>query len=186
MRAIRFIVASSFTRNLMWIVPIAFFFLNPNVGCGSDEPQFQFGAAEMRAAVEGDWSFTITPSGGAAAQVTVNIDQSAAAVDGSTARAPGRGLLRAAYACGGRTLVKSAGACIDVTGMPLTVSYVAGDSAFSGATMSGTFSVYGLSFASGDLELVIGPYRILAQVNADGSFSNARLALGGTLTASRP
>jgi len=56
MRAIRLIIASSFTRSVMWIVPIAFFFLNPNVGCGSDEPAFQFGAPEMLAAVEGNWS----------------------------------------------------------------------------------------------------------------------------------
>src|SRR6185369_9810377 len=140
----------------------AFFFLNPNVGCGSDEPQFQFGAAEMRGAVEGDWSFTITPSGGGATHVTVHIAQAAAVVDGSTARTPGRTVLRAAYACGGRTLVRSAGACIDVSEMPLTVSVVSGDPVFSGAAMSGTFRVYGLSFAFGDLELMIGPYRILS------------------------
>jgi len=39
---------------LMWIVPLAFFFLNPAVACGPAEPQFQYGASEMRAAVEGD------------------------------------------------------------------------------------------------------------------------------------
>jgi len=172
-------------RNLLWIVPIAFFFVNPSVGCGSDEPPFQFGAAEMRAAVEGDWSFTITPSGEAPLQVTVHVDQ-AAAVDGLRARAPGRALVRAASACGGRTLVKSAGACIDASEMPLTINYVSGDSVFSGATMSGTFRVYGLLFASGDLELMIGPYRILSQVNADGSFADSRLAQAGALTVTRP
>jgi hypothetical protein len=184
MRSIRIII-TSFMRKFWWIVPIAFFFLNPSVGCGSDEPPFQFGAAEMRGAVEGDWSFTITPSGEAALQVTVHTDQ-AAAVDGATARAPGRALVRAAYACGGRTLVKSAGACIDMSEMPLTITYVSGDSVFSSATMSGTFRVYGLSFAFGDLELMIGPYRILSQVNADGSFANARLAQAGMVTVSRP
>jgi hypothetical protein len=185
MRAIPLFIASSFTRNLLWIAPIAFFFLNPNIGCGSDEPPFQYGAAEMRATVEGDWSFTITPTGGAATQVTVHVEE-AAAVDGSAARAPGRALLRAAYACGGRTLVRSASACIDMSEMPLTVSYVTGDSMFSGTTMFGRFRVYGLLFASGDLELTIGPYQILSQVNADGSFANARLGQAGTLTVSRP
>ena len=51
-------------RKLIWIVPLAFFFLNPAIACGPAEPQFQYGAVEMRAAVEGDWSFTITPDGG--------------------------------------------------------------------------------------------------------------------------
>ena len=51
-------------RSLLWVVPIAFFFLNPNLGCvGPDEPQFQYGAAEMRAAIAGTWSFSITPNG---------------------------------------------------------------------------------------------------------------------------
>jgi hypothetical protein len=47
-------------RKLLWAVPIAAFFLNPGLAC-TDEPEFQYGAAEMRAAVEGDWSFTIGP-----------------------------------------------------------------------------------------------------------------------------
>ena len=141
----------------------------------------------MRAAVEGDWSFTITPSGAAATQVTVHVEQAATA-PGATARAPGRAFVRAAYACGGRTLVKSAGACIDVSEMPLTVSYVSGDASFSAAAMSGTFRVYGLAFASGDLELMIGPYQILSQVSADGTLGDPHLGpLGtvGTLTVSR-
>ena len=100
---------------LIWIVPLAFFFLNPAVACGPAEPEFQYGAAEMRAAVEGDWSFTITPDGGTATQVTLHVDQAATAADAGVARAPGRSLLRAAYACGTRTLVKSAGACIDAS-----------------------------------------------------------------------
>ena len=60
-------------RNLLWLVPVAAFFLNPSLAC-SDEPAFQYGAAEMRAAVEGDWSLTITPDGGTAMQVTVHVE----------------------------------------------------------------------------------------------------------------
>ena len=65
-------------RRLIWLIPLAAFFLNPSFAC-TDEPQFQYGAEEMRAAVAGDWSVTITPDGGTATQVTVHIDQSATA-----------------------------------------------------------------------------------------------------------
>ncbi len=174
-------------RKLLWIAPIAFFFVNPSVGCGSDDPQFQYGAAEMRTAVEGEWSFIITPSGGSPAQVTVNISQ-ATAVGGSTASASNRMFVRAAYACGTRTLVNSAGACIDVSEMPLTVSYVSGDASFSDAMMSGRFRVASLIFLSGDLELTVGPYQILLQVNADGSLFDPHLgprSSTGSLTVTR-
>jgi hypothetical protein len=113
-------------RKLMWLVPIAAFFLNPNLAC-SDEPQFQYGATEMRAAVEGDWSLTITPAGGTAMPVTVHVEQAATAPGPTAARRPLRGLVRAADACGTRTLVKGAGACTDATQMPLAVTYASGD-----------------------------------------------------------
>ena len=77
---------------LIWIVPLAFFFLNPAVASGPAEPEFQYGAAEMRAAVEGDWSFTITPFAGPATQVTLHIEQAATVADAGVAHAPGRGL----------------------------------------------------------------------------------------------
>ena len=78
-------------RNLWWVLPIAFFFLNPNLACGTDEPQFQYGAAEMQAAIAGTWSFTITPTGGTATEVTVQIDEADTA-PGATAQAPRRSL----------------------------------------------------------------------------------------------
>src|SRR4051795_12742072 len=97
-------------RKLMWLGPIGPFFLTPTLAC-SDEPQFQYGAAEMRAAVEGDWSLTITPDGGTAMQVTVHVEEAPTALGPTAARWPSRGFVRAAHACGTRTLVKSAGAC---------------------------------------------------------------------------
>ena len=170
-------------RKLLWVVPVAAFFLNPGLAC-TDEPEFQYGAAEMRAAVEGDWSFTITPDGGDATQVTVHVDQAATA----PAMAARAALVRAAQACGTRTLVKGAGACSDQSAMPLAVSYLSGDTAFSSATLSGMFTVWGLAFGSGDLDLRIGPYQILSRVSRDGTLADTRLGpLGaaGTLTASR-
>jgi hypothetical protein len=176
---------------LIWIVPLAFFFLNPAVACGPAEPQFQYGAADMRDAVEGDWSFTITPDGATATQVTLHVDQAATAAEAGVARAPGRGLLRAAYACGTRTLVKSAGACADRTQMPLALTFVSGDATLDGGHLSGMLTVDGLIFttvADGALSFTIGPYDIESMLGPDGSLGAPHLGPGGntgTLVVSR-
>jgi hypothetical protein len=166
-------------RNLLWLVPVAFFFLNPNVGCASpDEPQFQYGAAEMVAAIAGTWTFTITPNGGTATPVTVQLDE-ADNVPGATAQASGRSLIRAAHACGSRTLVKSAGACTDFTSMPLAITFVSGDPSLMNAPLSGGFIVSGTTFQAGQLEVIIGSYQISAVVLPDGTVTNTSLSVTG-------
>jgi hypothetical protein len=167
-----------------WLFPIAFFsffLVNPGLACGPAEPQYQYGAAEMRAAVEGTWSFTIAPQDGSPAQhVTVRLEQAASAPQlEKTARAPGRSLVRAAWACGSRTLVRSAGACIDSSTMPLAVSVLSGDLVLSSGTLSGSFRVDGLTFTFGELEIDLGPYQVLMRVDVYGNFSAARLGPGG-------
>ena len=155
--------------------------MNPGLACGPPEPQYQFGAAEMRAAVEGAWSFTIAPQDGSAVQqVTVRLEEAAGAPElARRARAPSRSLVRTASACGERTLVRSAGACVDWSTMPLAVSVLSGDPVFSGGIPAGTFRVYGLTFVFGDLEIDLGPYQILVQVDSSGGFTSAHLGPGG-------
>jgi hypothetical protein len=121
--------------------------------------------------------------------VTIRIEQAATA-PGATARAPSRGLVRAAYACGGRTLVKSAAACTDYSQMPLAIDYVSGEASLAEATMSGDFLVDGLAFSSGFLHLAVGPYHLTAQLKADGTVDHVQLDPGpgaptGTVTLSR-
>jgi hypothetical protein len=161
-------------RNLLWLLPLAAFLLNPNLAC-SDEPQFQYGAAEMRAAVEGDWSLTLTLESGAL-PVTIHVEQAATAPLATAGAQPRGPLLRPAHACGTRTLVKGAGACGDQSVMPLAVTYVSGDAAFASVPMSGQFMVYGLLFGTGDMTLTIGTYVVVVPVNADGSFGDPRLS----------
>jgi hypothetical protein len=171
-------------RRLAWLLPLAFFFLNPAFACGpSDEPEYHFGAPAMTFAVEGNWTFTITPEGGAAPQtVTVRVEQASSADGGATtAAAPRRSLIRAAHACGGRTLVKSAAACIDFTTMPLAVSVVSGDPYFSRTTPTGTFLVYGYEFSQGTLFLTVGAYNLEIEVFPDRSFGNASVVPNGNL-----
>jgi hypothetical protein len=177
----------TFLRRLLWLFPIALFFLNPAFACTSDD-NYQYGAAEMRAAVEGEWTFTITPTGGAPLQAHVRLTQSAHA-PATAAQARPSGLVRPAYACGTRTLVASASACIDSTEMPLDVMFLDGDPSLSSASLSGAFSVHGLTFVQGDLYLVMGPYQLLLQVSADGSTGSPQLypaSTSGTLAVTRP
>ena len=177
-------------RNLLWLFPVAVFFLNPNLGCvGPDEPQFQYGAAEMEAAIAGNWTFTITPNGAAASAVTLHLDE-ADSVPGPTAQASGRSLIRAAHACGSRTLVKSAGACSDTSEMPLAVTFVSGDPSLMNALLSGTFIAFGTTFQGGSLEVTVGPYQIEAGLVPDGTVMNTSLyvtgqGVTGTVTVTR-
>ena len=94
-------------------------------------------------------------------------------------RSPHRTFVRSAYACGGRTLVRSAGACLDESKMPLDVSFVSGEPSL-GTMLSGTFMVPSTIFDYGDLTVTVGPYQITAHVNSDGSlgFSSAMLGSG--------
>ncbi len=76
--------------------------------------------------------------------------------------------------------MQSAGACIDITEMPLAVTYVSGDESFATAPMSGLFKVFSLKFETGDIDLTVGPYQILAYLNADGTIADPRLGPNGT------
>jgi len=168
-------------RRLSWLLPVAFFFLNPGLACGPAEPQYEYGADEMRAAVAGVWQFSIIPDGASApVQVTVQIDQAATA-PAPQARGTSLSFVRAAYACGSRTLVKSAAACLDSTTMPLDVKFLSGDASFASAAMSGTFLVYGLRLEIGNslLSLKIGDYDIEAQLGPDRTLFGARIGPSG-------
>jgi hypothetical protein len=174
-------------RRLLWAFPIALFFLDPSFACTSEE-EWQFCSAAMRGAVEGEWTFNITPAGGTPVQAHVRIAQ-ATQGKATTARARPIALVRPAYACGSRTLLASASACVDVTEMPLDVSFIDGDATLSGGPLSGTFKVYGLAFTTGYLELAIGPYHSVVYVTPDGSPFNPQLdptGPSGTLAVTRP
>jgi hypothetical protein len=158
-------------KSLAWIAALAFFLMNPGFACGPGEPQYQYGAAELRAAIEGDWALTITPTGGAPVQHTLNIKQATKAPGASASTGRG-GLVRAAYACGNRTLVASADACIDSTSMPLVVTVSSGTPPVT-ATTTGTFNVMSLVFTRGTLYTSAGGVDVRAEIDADGTVFSA-------------
>ena len=173
-------------RNLAWALGLAFFFLNPALACGVADPEYQYGADEMRAAVEGDWNLMIDAEGKSTA-VTLRIEQDTQV---RTAMAPAatQSLVSVAHACGTRTLVRAAGACGDSTEMPLVVTIVAGDPSLVATTGTGTFSVHSLTFGVGNLYLKVAGHQIEAQVDAQGIASAPRLLSvtdRGTVTIAR-
>lgn len=170
-----------------WLFFVATFLVDPTFACGPGEPEFHYGATEMRAAAEGTWTFVIAPDTGASPlELTVKVEQATQSA-GTQARSAGRGLLRRAEACGTRTLVKSANACFDLTQMPLAVTFVSGNEAFAQAKLVGIFDVYGLTFdraADSSLSFGLGGYSITSQLAPDGTVVRASVepsGLRGTL-----
>lgn len=155
---------------------LAAFLLNPSFACSSSEADYQYGEAELRAAVEGDWSLRVERSSGTPLELTLRLAQSGGATAAALPpRAPARSLLRSAHACGTRTLVASAHACVDSTEMPLSVSFVAGDSSFESATLRGSFRVDSLIFDVGTLHLGLGELQVTASVDESGNVSTVTL-----------
>ncbi|MBA3455413.1 MAG: hypothetical protein H0T42_20135 [Deltaproteobacteria bacterium] len=147
-------------KALLGTVGIAALVLNPFFGCGDES--FRYGADEMRAAIEGTWKLTVPADGTTPAQETVfSISQAATPAE---QHSRGRSAITEAAACVQRSLVKSAGACLDSTEMPIEVKLLAG-----GAATKGTFEVFGFKFTEGMLRIELGTSHLRATVAADGS-----------------
>jgi hypothetical protein len=112
-------------------------------------PDFEFDATQMRAAVEGTWTLKLAQSG--------ELQQR----DASS-----RSLVRSAAACGKRSLVKPAGACLDETDMPLDVTLLT-DSG-SQRVARGAFVVVGTRFKVGYLDLSVREINVSARVTPLG------------------
>jgi hypothetical protein len=153
-------------KSLALLAAVAFFLVSPGFACGPGDPEYQYGAKEMKAAVEGDWVVTFMPGGGAAVEYTVHLQQAARAPGTAALEAHG-GLVRAAHACGSRTLVASAGACTDSTRMPLDVTVAPGGP--PAGTTSGEFAVTSTVFTRGQLSLKIGDNSLFAEMGPDGT-----------------
>ena len=105
---------------------------------------YHFGDAELRAAVEGTWRITIPNH----APITITLAQSAQAEHAD------RGWIHTAAACGTRSLVRTAGACVDATRMALDVAIV--DGLPHDTRTGGEVDVLGADFVAADLELQLG------------------------------
>jgi hypothetical protein len=143
------------------VVGLAVLVLNPVFGV-LGRPSF--GAEELRAAVEGTWRLTVRGGEGAAQTVTFRLAQGSK-VEGEHASA--HALVRPAAACGDRTLVKTAGACRDVTRMPLEVTLIA-DRDERRQAEAGELMVVGGSFDWADLQVRVAELQVSARVTPAG------------------
>jgi hypothetical protein len=122
---------------------------------------FQFGEAEMRAAVEGTWIVELMPKARPARSITLTIEQSGASAHSSRERR----WVRAASACGHRSFIRNAEACLDSSDMELKLIAVGGDAS---SKLSGKLSVSGTRFDRGRLELQIDDSHVSATISSTG------------------
>jgi hypothetical protein len=152
---------------------LAVLVLNPWFGVTG----YSYGASEMRAAIEGTWRLTITSDDAAPIERTFTLAQAASdpseVVPAETPSAPhaSRGWIRRAAACGTRSLVRSASACMDITRMPLDVKIAGGDE-----VVHAEFVVGGTTFNRGGLVLEIADYWLDAGIAPDGEVAHADVA----------
>jgi hypothetical protein len=135
--------------------------LNPWFGVTSG---YDYGAPEMRAAIEGTWRLTLTPSDGPRREITFRIAQGA---EPKQPHASSHALVRAAAACGTRSLVKNAEACMDLSEMPLEITVLDGG-ASARDTIPARFAVTGTTFRSGWLEAQIADVFVTGSVTPNG------------------
>lgn len=109
-------------------------------------PDWQYGEAEMRAAVEGTWELSVTDHKKQQKKWVLAIKQS------DKAERAERGLVKSAAACGGRTFVRSAHACSATSQMPIEITVLEGDK----VPVSGRFYVEGETFTAGGLDVHLG------------------------------
>ncbi len=151
------------------VLGLAALVLNPFAACIG--PSFDFGATEMRAAIEGTWKVTIAKNDVAPArELTIALEQGKEAKQTHAMRS----VVPIAAACGSRSLVKNAEACMDVTHMPLAITVLAG--ADAKAPARGELWVGGTSFNRGELEVMVDGEFLGASISPAGVASGVTLA----------
>lgn len=156
-------MASSTALRFLVIAPIAALALvvNPSFGA-STKPNF--GEAELRAAVEGRWQLTLETEQTGRRVLTFELAQGDKARRGHASLT----LVRPAVACTTRTFVKSAGACGDLSILPLAATLVA-DGARQPQPEPGELMVEGARFTVGGLHLRVADLMINADLLPDGT-----------------
>lgn len=139
-------------RSISYLLFAAVLLLNPISGC-EYLAGYDYGANEMKAAVAGTW--TVTTKNGH--QVIFKVDV------GQAQRHSSLGWIHSADACGHRSMVSTAEACMDYTEMELKLVAVAGD-----VPTEATFNVNGTHFSAGQLRMRIGDEYAMAVVSPQG------------------
>jgi hypothetical protein len=130
--------------------------------------KYNFDEADMRAAVEGTWRVKVRDD-----TITLGITQG-----GAADRYSSRGWIPTAAACGQRTLIRSASACVDETRMPLHVTVLASKTG-QWHTARGELSITSMSFTRAGLELEVAGMHVEAEITRDGAVADIDAVDGG-------
>lgn len=141
-------------------VLLAILALNPMFGCFATH--FDYSEADMKKAIEGRWKLTIDRR---ELEMTVRETK-------SVQRHASNGLVNSAAACGTRSFVNTAEACIDASSMDVDV-------AIAGVINHGTFRVFGTTFERGNLEVEANGLWLDVHVDAVGQVLDVRAMQSG-------
>lgn len=131
----------------------------------SDEPQWQFGAAEAEAALAGAWTGTWSAAGSSG---SIDLKLSMAA-PGATPK------------CGSRTLSGDLGVkCIDMTSITLVGTLSTSDGTYKDTPVTGTLQVDGTRLTNGFLSLRTTAGETLDANYVQPAFESGRLQLKGS------
>ncbi|HEY0252060.1 MAG TPA: hypothetical protein VGC41_11065 [Kofleriaceae bacterium] len=132
------------------LVLLAILAFNPMFGFLRDT--FDYDEADMKHAIEGRWKLAY---GGHTVELAITEGR-------DPERHSSRGWLNAAEACGTRSFVNTADACVDLSRMSVSV-------ATGAARTHGTFTVMGESFRAGNFEVELDGLYVSAKVDRQGA-----------------
>ncbi len=142
------------------LVGVAFFFLNPNFGCGGDEDPYEYGVEEMEAAAAGRWKIS-----GEGVALTINLRSAT-----PPKMAHASSWIRAAHACGQRTFIRPAAACVDTGQLYIEGEVVEGA---PGVKVTGYFTILSASLSPGSLDLKFSDGRSLSAERIEATTNSA-------------
>jgi hypothetical protein len=139
---------------LAWLLGFTAFAMNPALACSSsDTDEFEYGEAEMIAAIEGTWRLTYArPEGTSAVTFTLAPGPSPGGALGSP---PGR-----TPQCGDRTFTRPAAACIRMSQLRLAARVVEADPPLDSEDGTGWYTVSSVKYVGGRVELLFGDSRL--------------------------
>jgi hypothetical protein len=136
---------------LIWVLGFTAFAMNPALACSSSpEDEFDYGEAEMIAAVQGTWQVTVTPPDARISTVTFRVERGTAP-NGALAAPPGL-----TPQCGTRTFTRPAAACVSSSQLALAASIVNADPPLDISEGKGWFTVRSLKYTGGQMTLTFG------------------------------
>jgi hypothetical protein len=144
---------------LAWVIGLTAFVVNPAMGCGAnDTDDFEYGEAEMVAAVQGRWQLTFSRPEGTSS-MTFTLEPGAdpnPPADGGLASPPGR-----TPQCTTRTFTRPAAACSPTSRLRLTARIVEAEPPLETSEGQGWFTAFGETYRGGAADVTFGAELVL-------------------------